>query len=112
LLVRGIGPGLAAYGVGGVLANPTLAVYGAAGTLAAMNDDWGTPQPVTTGQTTASAADLAAAAASVGAFPLAPGSADSALIVILAPGVYSAVVSGANGATGAALVEVYELPGQ
>jgi len=112
VLVRGIGPSLAAYGVTGALADPVLAIYNAAGTVVAMNDDWGTPQAAMTGQTPATAATLSAAAAEVGAFALTLGSKDSTLIVIFAPGTYSGVVSGANGASGNALVEVYELPAQ
>jgi hypothetical protein len=46
---------------------------------------------------------------SVGAFSLTPNSGDSALTLSLPPGVYSAQVSGLNGTTGYALVEVYEV---
>jgi hypothetical protein len=46
----------------------------------------------------------------VGAAPLASASStDAGLIVTLAPGVYTAVVSGAAGGTGVGLVEVYEV---
>jgi hypothetical protein len=45
----------------------------------------------------------------VGAFGLVEGSEDSALIATLPPGSYTAQVSGANGTTGIALVEIYEL---
>ena len=109
ILVRGVGPGLAAYGVSGVLSDPILNVY-RAGTIIAQNDNWETPVGVSAGQAIASAADLVAAAAQTGAFALTSGSKDAALIVVLAPGVYSAQVSGVNGATGNALIEVYELP--
>ena len=47
-------------------------------------------------------------AARVGAF--AAGSADAALIVNLAPGAYTAQVTGLAGATGTTLLEVSELP--
>jgi len=53
---------------------------------------------------------IAAASTQVGAFAFAAGSQDSALIVSLAPGNYTAQVSGFGGTTGVALVEVYELP--
>lgn len=96
ILVRGVGPGLAAFGVGGALADPLLAIF-AGQTLFANNDDW-------------SGAELSAAFAAVGAFPLSEGSADAALIVTLAPGTYTAQVSGFRGSTGVALVEIYELP--
>ena len=49
-------------------------------------------------------------ASSVGAFPLPPGSKDSAVIVNVSGGAYTAFVSGANGTSGVALVEVYEVP--
>ena len=45
-----------------------------------------------------------------GAFPLAADSKDSAILVTLLPGQYSAVVSGVGAATGAGLVEVYVVP--
>jgi hypothetical protein len=45
----------------------------------------------------------------VGAFALAPGSKDAAMVVLLSPGAYSAQAKGANGAEGVALVEVYEI---
>jgi hypothetical protein len=68
------------------------------------------PQSVTPGQPAATAAEIATASAATGAFALTAGSKDAALIVTLAPGAYTAVVSGANDSTGAGLVEVYQLP--
>jgi hypothetical protein len=53
---------------------------------------------------------VATATAAVGAFPLAPGGRDAALLLTLPPGTYSAQVGGPAGATGVALVEVYEMP--
>ena len=54
---------------------------------------------------------LATTFAQVGAFPFAPGSGDSALLVTVDPnGSYTAQVSGVGGTTGVALVEIYELP--
>jgi hypothetical protein len=47
---------------------------------------------------------------SVGAFTLVNGSRDAALVATLQPGPYTATVSGADGSTGVALVEVYEAP--
>ena len=58
---------------------------------------------------TANAA-LASTTRTVGAFPLPGGSRDAALLVQLMPGMYTAQVSGVNGTTGVALVEVYEAP--
>jgi sugar lactone lactonase YvrE len=111
VLIRGIGPGLTSYGVSGVVADPGLKVYAANGSSPiAQNDNWETPQAVNSTQTPASATDIAAANRAAGAFPLASGSKDAAVIVTLSPGNYSAVVSGANNTTGAGLVEVYEIP--
>jgi hypothetical protein len=46
----------------------------------------------------------------VGAFPFAPGSADSAVVISLPAGAYTAQVSGVNNTTGLALAELYEAP--
>ncbi|MBL9213245.1 MAG: hypothetical protein JNL92_22470 [Opitutaceae bacterium] len=105
LLVRAAGPALAAFGVSGVLDDPVLRIFAGAAPLAE-NDQWGVP--VGPGDPVPAAA-LAQAAAQVRAFPLAPGSADAALLTTLPAGAYSAVVEGARGATGSALVEVYEV---
>ncbi|MFM8617236.1 MAG: N-acetylmuramoyl-L-alanine amidase, partial [Opitutaceae bacterium] len=97
LLIRGVGPGLAALGVEGTLANPRLEVFSAEGTRIADNDDW---DPA-----------LAATFRSVAAFALPDRSRDAALVVELPAGRgYTAQVSGVGGTTGEALVEVYELP--
>ena len=97
LLIRAVGPTLAAFGVTGTLADPKLDVYSGT-TVIASNDNWdSTATPLAT-QTAA------------GAFQLAPGSRDAVLIVNLAPGSYTAQVSGVGNTTGVALVEIYELP--
>jgi hypothetical protein len=110
VLVRGIGPGLTAYGVPNALADPLLTVYNVAGVPLAQNDQWETSAPLTAAQTSASPADISAACTRTGAFALAHGSKDAALIVVLAPGAYTAIVSGVGGQTGVALVEIYEIP--
>ena len=99
LLIRAVGPGLAQFGVGGTLADPQLTVIPLGQTFAvASNDNWD-----------GSAASTAAFAAA-GAFALPPASKDAALIITLVPGNYTVQVSGANGGTGIALVEAYDLP--
>ena len=108
VLIRGIGPALGQFGVGGTLADSVVKVF-SGDTLVAQNDDWETPFALAGGLLPASAADVAAAAAATGAFPLPGGGKDAAVLLTLQPGAYSAVVSGANGTTGAGLVEVYEL---
>ncbi len=102
LLIRAVGPALAAFGVGGVLANPRLRLF-RGNDLIGENDDWG--------EGAAAAASLISnAASSVGAFSLGVGSRDSALLLTLPPGSYTAQVSGVADTTGVALVEVYEVP--
>jgi hypothetical protein len=99
VLVRAIGPTLAAFGVPGVLADPTLALHGTVSgqdSILAGNDNWGDDP------------NLALLFAQTGAFSLPAASLDAALSMNLAPGNYSAVVSGNNGGTGIALAEVYD----
>jgi len=99
LLIRGVGPGLAAFGLTGLLADPKLEIIpNGTNTPLVSNDNWD------------ATATPAATQASVGAFPLPAGSKDAVLIVTLAPGSYSAQVTGIGGTTGIALVEIYELP--
>lgn len=101
VLVRAIGPTLGAFGVANALADPQVAIYGSASatTPIASNDNW------------AGDAAVAAASAASGAFALANvTSKDAALIVTLAPGTYTARVGGVAGATGTALLEIYDVP--
>jgi hypothetical protein len=95
LLIRAIGPGLGGFGVSGFLVDPKLEVYSGS-TLVAQNDSWD--------------ASLASRFTAVGAFQLAAGSRDAALLTSLPPGGYTVQVSGVNGGTGEALVEIYEVP--
>jgi subtilisin family serine protease len=97
VLIRGVGPGLAPFGVAGLLGNPRLDLY-TGSTLIQGSDDWG------------GTSDLSAAFTAVGAFSLPVGSRDAALLVTLPPGTYTAQVSGVANTTGVALVEIYELP--
>jgi hypothetical protein len=91
---RALGPSLAAFGVHGVIADPRLDLFNAQGTKIGANNNWKDSQQ--------------SAIQSAG---LAPGSdSESALLTNLAPGNYTAIVSGINGATGVALVEAYHLP--
>jgi beta-glucanase (GH16 family) len=101
VLVRGSGPAiaLAPFGVPGTLPDPQLQVYDVNSDVIASNTGWGGDS------------QIADAAASVGAFSWgnAPTS-DSALLLTLPPGQYTAIVSGSNADTGVALVEVYDVP--
>lgn len=102
LLVRAVGPSLAAFGVGGLLANPRLRVF-RDGELIAENDDWGRGDATTPEQ-------ISSASARTGAFSLLADSRDAALVLELAAGSYSVQVSGVDDGTGVALVEIYEMP--
>lgn len=101
LLLRGVGPSLAAFNVPGVLADPQIELYAGSTRLAA-NDDWRSAG-------TDAVAALEAAGRAAGAFDLAS-SGDAAMIVALRAGSYTLHLRGAAGQTGAALAEVYELP--
>lgn len=98
LLIRAVGPGLAAYGVQQVLSDPVLSLWRGQALVAA-NDRW----DETAGT------EIEAAAADVQTFPLLPGSADAAMVVTLEPGSYGAQIASADGTPGIALVEVYLL---
>jgi hypothetical protein len=105
VLIRGIGPTLGAFGVPGTLPAPRLEVRAVGQqALLAANEAWD-KSPVTA----ASATAIATAAASVGAFALAPGSADCAVLLSLSPGGYTATFLGVNGATGEVLAEIYDV---
>ena len=96
VLLRAVGPGLAAFGVAGALRDPRLETYvGQARTGG--NDNWG------------GGAALREAFAAAGAFPLANDSLDAALTATVSPGDNSVRISAAGGATGEVLAEVYDL---
>lgn len=103
VLVRGIGPGLAVYGVTNFLADPMLTLFDANGAAIATNDNWETNSA---GQ--ADGALLAATAARVGAFPLASGSKDAALLATFDNGAHTTSMVRPNGTTGVALTEIYD----
>ena len=91
VIIRAIGPSLA-VGVG-VLADPYLELHGPTSTLLAANDNWRDSQE-----------------AEIEATGIPPDDElESAIVRTLAPGAYTAVVSGSDGGTGTALVEVYDL---
>lgn len=102
VLIRAVGPGLNAFGVSGTLTDPKIRLF-RGDQLLFENDNWGQ-------STTASATQIASAGVQTGAFALTTGSRDAALLLTLAPGAYTAHVSGADGGAGVALVEVYEVP--
>ncbi|QYM77876.1 immunoglobulin domain-containing protein [Horticoccus luteus] len=95
VLIRAVGPALAAFGVPGTLADPKLSIYDQNGNFIVGNDNWsGTLVPIFK---------------RLGAFPLYDGSADAAILVSLEAGKsYTVQVVGADGGTGEALVEIYD----
>lgn len=93
VIIRGIGPSLAAFGLTGVLADPTLELHDSTGATIANNDDWKDTQM-----------------AEIEATGLAPtDDLESAIVMSLDPGAYTAILAGSNGLTGVGLVEAYDL---
>ncbi len=93
VIVRAIGPSLGQSGIGNALGDPVLELHDQSGALIASNDDWRDSQE-----------------AQIVATGIPPeDDLESAIVQTLAPGGYTAVVSGKNGATGTALVEAYDL---
>ncbi|PYK60894.1 MAG: hypothetical protein DME43_03970 [Verrucomicrobia bacterium] len=95
VLVRGMGPVLAQYGIASPLQDPTLELHDNNGATLAANDNWEDTQQdaiVATG--------------------LAPDDdyREAAILANLVPGNYTTILRGKNGSTGIALVEVYSLP--
>jgi hypothetical protein len=85
--------------VTGALADPQLALFNRSGTKIAENNDWGGTIALKDVFTQVGAGKLAA-----------DSSKDSALLVTLDPGIYTAHVAGVNNTTGVALVEIFEVP--
>jgi uncharacterized repeat protein (TIGR01451 family) len=94
IVVRGIGPSLAALGVSNTLADPTLELRDSNGALLMANNDWQ--------ENAAQAAELTAA----GLAPTNP--LESGIAATLAPGAYTALLAGLNNGAGIGLVEVYD----
>ncbi len=94
IVVRGIGPSLAAAGVSNALADPTLELRDSNGALLVSNNDW---------------QDDAVQMAEIAAASLAPtNNRESAIATSLPPGLYTALLAGRNNSTGIGVVEVYD----
>src|SRR5205807_3750051 len=93
VIVRALGPTLSNLGVSGALADPTITIVKSNNVVVASNDNWRNTQET----------EIAAS----GFAP--PNDLESAIIATLAPGSYTAVVTGKNGGTGIGLVDVYQL---
>jgi uncharacterized delta-60 repeat protein len=110
VLVRGAGPALSAFGVTNSLAKPYLQVFSGANVIAA-NQGWSTPLTVNANYPAATALAVAAAEASAYTYPFNTATADTAVVLTLPAGGYTAQISSADGvSSGTALFEVYELP--
>jgi DNA-binding transcriptional regulator YdaS (Cro superfamily) len=93
VLITARGPSLSAFGVAGALANPVLWLYSGQNVIAT-NDNWGTAPNV----------------AEITATGIAPSNAlESAILMTLNPGAYTAIVRGVGGSTGVGIVEVFEI---
>ncbi|HEX9832625.1 MAG TPA: hypothetical protein VGA66_05975, partial [Mycobacterium sp.] len=103
LLIRAVGPTLADFHVHDVLANPMMTLRERITEVLhedrGANDNW---------STNANSLELAAATTALGAFDLASTSGDAALLVELAPGVYTVMAQEVAGTTGMVLVELYD----
>jgi CSLREA domain-containing protein len=94
VIVRAIGPSLVNHGITNPLQNPTLELHDHTGAVIAFNDNWmsapNKQEIINSG--------------------LAPtNNLESAILMSLSPGNYTAIVRGVNNGTGVALVEAYDL---
>jgi hypothetical protein len=93
VVIRVLGPTLAQFGVSGVLADPILDLRGSGGAPITTNNNWRDTQQ-----------------AEIQSSGLAPQSdTEAAVVATLAPGAYTAIVSGNAGGTGVGLIEVYDV---
>jgi Putative Ig domain len=93
VLIRGIGPTLANFGIPNALQDPLLELHDGTGAVLISNDNWKVPQQV--------------AIEATGLAP--PDERESAILLNLQPGSYTAIESGKNGTTGIGLIEVYDV---
>lgn len=114
VLIRADGPTLnTSFGLQGVLSQPVLTLFDASSNIIASNTGWGSlPNKGNSTVTAVVKQATAVTMSSVGAFSLTSGSADSALVLTLPAGTYTAQVTGVNGSSGYSLIEVYEVSHQ
>lgn len=93
VIIRAIGPSLVPFGLTGALADPILELHNQDGSLLYQNDNWRGEQAQQIIDSTVPPSDER----------------ESAIVASLPPGVYTAIVRGADNSTGIALVEVYAL---
>ena len=91
VVIRGLGPTLTQHGVSGALADPFLSLFDGSNNVLWNNNDWKDSQQT-----------------QIQNLGLAPrNDFESAILQILQPGNYTAILSGRNGTTGIGLIEVY-----
>lgn len=103
VLIRGVGPTLAQHGVTTALGDPQITLVhhvGTVDTVLNQNDDWGLAP---------NASEIDTVSEALYAFDLPADSKDSVILVDLAAGRYSALISGVDGQTGTTLVEIYDV---
>jgi hypothetical protein len=94
VIIRAIGPSLT--GISNVLADPTLDLHNSNGTLLISDDNW---------------KDDSSQADEIRATGMPPqNDFEAAIVTSLAPGAYTAIITGKGGGTGVAIAEVYHLP--
>lgn len=94
ILVRALGPTLSAFGISDPLADPVIELRDASGTLLASNNDWKDTQQT-----------------AISGTPLAPtNDRESAILINLHGGAFTAIVASATGTPGTVVLEVYNLP--
>jgi glycerophosphoryl diester phosphodiesterase len=100
LLVRGIGPALAQYGINEPLRDPMLRIYDSKGVVVAENDDWWDGEDATL---------IRNRSIEAGAFKIATGR-EAGMLVTLTPGAYTAVLSDTSTSrSGVGLLEIYAI---
>jgi hypothetical protein len=100
VVIRGLGPtlGQPPFNVPNVLADPALTLVDGNGNIVASNNNWKDTQP-----------GMIIAASCNGSTCAPPNDLEAAILTTVAPGNYTATLSGQNGGTGIGLVEVYKL---
>ncbi len=93
LRIRAVGPSLAAFGVQGTIADPTLTVFDSGGNQVYVNNDWASAQQQQIQNTP-------------GILP--SNAKEAAVIINLPPGAYTVVVSGVGGISGNGRVDIYD----
>jgi hypothetical protein len=93
VIIRAVAPSLAAFGIPNVLEDPVLELFDGSGNSIGFNNNWKDTQE-----------------AEIAATTIAPAhERESAIVKVLAPGNYTAVIRGNGGGVGIGLVEIYDL---